>query len=401
MIYVTIGIPLYSTPCRKTAQSKGARVSKLILEGVTKSFGASNAVEDFNLTVESGESVVLLGPSGCGKTTTLRMVAGFEQPTAGSIRIGDNVVAGPKVFVPPEHREVGVVFQSYALWPHMTVAENVSFGLTTRSRKRTSKLKKEALASATERALAQVQLDGLGKRYPHELSGGQQQRVALARALITNPRVLLLDEPLSNLDTRLREEMRLEIRRLQREYGITMIYITHDRTEALGLADRIVSLRLGEIQQVGPPEKLYQQPVSTFVARSLGPANILPGIVRDDDGTLEIELVTGQHVAVPRPEEGRALGTGDSVQVCVRPHDVAIEEAAPGSGNAVVKNMSFLGDETHYMVTLDGLEDVCRVFDRNLTNFQPGTQVNFRVLNSKLSILTSELDVHAVAPAMA
>jgi ABC-type Fe3+/spermidine/putrescine transport system ATPase subunit len=363
-------------------------MSQLLLEGITKTFGGSNAVEDLTLTVDSGESVVLLGPSGCGKTTTLRMIAGFENPTSGTIHIGDRLVAGDGVSVPPENREVGVVFQSYALWPHMTVAENVSFGLTTRSRRAARKMNKADLSAAAGHALAQVQLDNLGPRYPHELSGGQQQRVALARALITQPSVLLLDEPLSNLDTRLREDMRFEIRRLQRESGITMVYITHDRTEALGLADRVVSLRSGRVQQVGPPEDLYQRPVSQFVAQSLGPANVLPGTVMDDDNR-RVELVTGQQIYVRSSGSPTAAVAGQQVQVCVRPHDVSIL-AGTSNTNAVIENRSFLGDETHYLVAVDGVEETCRVFDRDLTNYDVGSRILFTVADGKANILGQE-----------
>jgi ABC-type Fe3+/spermidine/putrescine transport system ATPase subunit len=361
-------------------------MTTLLLEEVTKTFGGSNAVEDMNLVVESGESVVLLGPSGCGKTTTLRMIAGFENPTSGTIRIGDKLVAGDGIFVPPENREVGVVFQSYALWPHMTVAENVSFGLTTRSRRAVKKLNKSDLSAAANRALAQVQLDNLGSRYPHELSGGQQQRVALARALITQPGVLLLDEPLSNLDTRLREDMRFEIRRLQRESGITMVYITHDRTEALGLADRVVSLRSGRIQQVGPPEELYQRPVSKFVAQSLGPANVL------------VQLVTGQSVRLRSSSSRRVPYTaGQQIQVCVRPHDVSILAGSDGS-NAVIENRSFLGDETHYLVAIDGVEETCRVFDRDWSNYEVGSRIWININDGKASILDQESSAETSAP---
>lgn len=377
-------------------------MSLLALEGVTKAFGDFHAVADLDLDIGEGESVVLLGPSGCGKTTTLRMIAGFETPTSGTIRIGERVVAGPTGVVPPERRDVGVVFQSYALWPHMTVTDNVAFGLTTRGRRRPRRHTKAELADAAGRALSQVQLQGLGERYPHELSGGQQQRVALARALITDPSVLLLDEPLSNLDTRLREDMRFEIRRLQRESGITMVYITHDRTEALSLADRVVSLKAGRVQQIGPPEDLYQRPVSQFVAQSLGPANVMGGVVLGVEPDLRLRLVTGQEVTVSRTGAG-THAVGDELQVCVRPHDVqltvphtrrdTIDAADEAATNAVVDNRSFLGDETHYLLSVDGVPDTFRVFDRDLTNHDPGTRVDVRVRERKISILSERSSV--------
>ncbi|GAB3357884.1 ABC transporter ATP-binding protein [Modestobacter lapidis] len=374
-------------------------MSDLKIEGLQKVFGEATAVRDLDLHIESGESIVLLGPSGCGKTTTLRMVAGFERPTGGRITIGGTVVAGPGVFVPPDQREVGVVFQSYALWPHMTVADNVGFGLTVRRRRKTLEGGRASIAGRVQSALEQVQLDGLGSRYPHELSGGQQQRVALARALVTEPRVLLLDEPLSNLDTRLREDMRLAIRNIQRESGVTMIYITHDRIEALALADRIVALKAGETQQIGPPEQLYQNPRNRFVALSLGPANFIPATVQSWAPDVVVRLDTGQVVGINTPP-GMTRRPSEKVLVCVRPPDIGIERRKDDAETAggTVREAVFLGDETHYIVDVDGLPDPVRIVQRTLRPMDRGTQVTVLIDSGVGNLIDEPADALAAQP---
>lgn len=349
-------------------------MSELELRGLIKRFGEATAVDDVHLDVASGESVVLLGPSGCGKTTTLRMIAGFERPSAGTISIGGTVVSGDGVFIPPESRRVGMVFQSYALWPHMTVLDNVAFGLTTR-RPRPSR---SELRAKAEEAMEMVQLPGLSARFPHELSGGQQQRVALARALVTRPNVLLLDEPLSNLDSRLREDMRRQIRGLQQELGITMVYITHDRTEALGLADRVVSLRVGRIQQVAPPAELYSHPISGFVARALGPANLVPGTWEGD----ACRLITGQ---VIDPADVAGVRSSDSPLVCVRPHDIELTDSEETNG--VITEIAFLGDETHYRIRLDSWDGILEAHDRGVDQFEVGDRITARASTRRLSFV--------------
>src|SRR4051794_19229943 len=241
------------------------------LESLTKRFGDAAALDGLTLTIAHGSLVCLLGPSGCGKTTTLRLVAGFIDPDRGTIRVGGRTVSEPGRSLPPERRRMSMIFQSYALWPHMTIADNVGYGLKLR---RLDRAERERRVAAI---LDVAHLTELAERYPHELSGGQQQRAALARALVVEPETLLLDEPLSNLDANLREEMRFEIRRLHDAYKYTTIYVTHDQSEAMTTADTIVVMNRGRVEQVGSPEDIYQRPRSEFVARFIGGTNILRG----------------------------------------------------------------------------------------------------------------------------
>ena len=237
----------------------------LVLEGLTKRYGPATAVDHLDLSVAEGEFICLLGPSGCGKTTTLQMVAGFVEPSAGRILLGVEDIAR----TPPARRGLGVVFQSYALFPHMTVAENIAFGLQMRG------VTKQEMGQTIGQALDSVRLGGFGERYPRQLSGGQQQRVALARALVIRPHALLLDEPLSNLDAKLRDEMHLELRAIHKQAGVTTLMVTHDQSEAMALADRIVIIRAGRLEQIGPPEEVYSRPATAFVAGFLGRTNLL------------------------------------------------------------------------------------------------------------------------------
>jgi iron(III) transport system ATP-binding protein len=244
-------------------------MSKLVLRNVARRYGAVEAVADFSLELQPGEFVSLLGPSGCGKTTTLRMIAGFMPPSDGTIEMDGEVISSPSGVVPPERRRMSMIFQSYAIWPNMTVGENVGFGLQVR------KLPRAEIARRVDKILDVVQMRGLKDRYPAELSGGQQQRVALARAIVVEPEILLLDEPLSNLDANLREEMRLEIRRLHDEFKITTVYVTHDQSEAMVTSDRIVVMNKGRIEQVDAPQVLYGRPKSRFVAGFIGRTNFV------------------------------------------------------------------------------------------------------------------------------
>ncbi|HET8546313.1 MAG TPA: ABC transporter ATP-binding protein, partial [Pseudolabrys sp.] len=311
----------------------------LSLEGLSKRFGTHTAVDGLTLGVEKGEFVSLLGPSGCGKTTTLRLIAGFVEPSAGEIAVGDRVVSSTARTLPPEQRNMSMIFQSYALWPHMTVTENVAYGLTLR------KLDKALIASKVQTILAVTKLEALAARYPGELSGGQQQRVALARALIVEPETLLLDEPLSNLDANLREEMRFEVRRLHDEYRYTTVYVTHDQSEAMTTADLICVMNGGKIEQSGPPEEIYDRPSSEFVARFIGSSNVIRG--KGLDGS-SVDLA-----GTPLKCSGAKISLGAATPVSIRPHDIAISATQRQGENVVpatVVRQVFLGGSRDYMV---------------------------------------------------
>ena len=304
-------------------------MSFLVLQGIQKRFGASVAVEDFNLAAEKGEFVSFLGPSGCGKTTTLRMIAGFEQPSAGTISVDGHDITHR----PPNRRNIGMVFQSYALFPNMTVADNVGFGLRVRKRP------KDQIRKRVGELLELINLPDKGARYPWQLSGGQQQRVALARALAIEPEVLLLDEPLSALDAKIRVALRKEIRSIQRQLGITTVYVTHDQEEAMSLSDRVVVMSEGRIEQIGPPPEIYNFPATPFVASFVGTLNLLPATVVDASGGMV--SVAGQTIRTPK-----AITTGSDrpVTVALRPEAVEIGEA--GGANRLtgrVEDVSFLG----------------------------------------------------------
>jgi iron(III) transport system ATP-binding protein len=315
---------------------------------LTRRFGTTAAVDDVSLRIEHGQLICLLGPSGCGKTTTLRLIAGFLEPSGGEIAVGDKVISSAARTVPPEGRNMSMIFQSYALWPHMTVAQNVAYGLKLR------KFDAATIARKLDAILATTKLSPLAQRYPAELSGGQQQRVSLARALVVEPETLLLDEPLSNLDANLREEMRFEIRRLHDEYRYTTVYVTHDQSEAMTTADLIAIMNLGKVEQLGTPEDVYYRPSSEFVARFIGGSNILRGTA------LDAERVRVAGVALETI--GRSLAAGESVPVSIRQHSIRLLTSAPepGTGNvlpATVTRQIFLGSSRDFSVTLaDGTE---------------------------------------------
>src|SRR5438552_10967798 len=285
-----------------------AHVAAVELRNLTKRYGPLAVVDDVSLTIEHGRLVCLLGPSGCGKTTTLRLIAGFVEPSAGEIRGGDKVMSSPARTVPPERRNMSMIFQSYALWPHMTVAQNVAYGLDLR------KAGRDTINRKLKSILATTHLEALAERYPGELSGGQQQRVALARALIVEPQTLLLDEPLSNLDANLREEMRFEIRRLHDEYRYTTVYVTHDQVEAMTTSDVICVMNAGRIEQSGSPEEIYDRPRSEFVARFIGMSNVVKG------RTLDANTIA--FAGVPLRVTGGPLQTGGETAVSIRQHQI-------------------------------------------------------------------------------
>jgi len=315
------------------------------LRSVYKSFGAVHVIKDISLEIAPGELFFLLGPSGCGKTTLLRMIAGFSLPTSGSILFGNKEMSR----VPPEQRNAGMVFQNYALWPHMSVAENVMFGLDVRNVPRDEKKRRVA------RALELVHLPGYEERYPHQLSGGQQQRVALARALVIEPDVVLLDEPLSNLDAGLRIEMRKEIHRIHQELGLTMIYVTHDQKEALSLATRLAVMYRGKLAQVAAPEHVYQHPDSLFVAKFIGETNVLQGRVTRVAGD-ELTLETNAGVLhCPAARAAMPCAAGDRVAVSVRPE--GFEFARHGDASAALWPATII--ESTYLGEI--VQVVCRV----------------------------------------
>ncbi len=329
--------------------------------GVTKRFGSVTAVDAMDLSIARGEFYSLLGPSGCGKTTTLRMIAGFEQPTEGEILLAGQPIAG----VPPYQRNVNTVFQHYALFPHMDVAQNVGYGLRQR------KVHKPEEERRVAEALELVRLPGYGKRRTWEMSGGQQQRVALARALVNRPTVLLLDEPLGALDLKLRKEMQLELKALQREVGITFVYVTHDQEEALTMSDVIVVMRDGRIQQMGDPTELYERPVNRFVADFIGTSNSLDAHVVDFDATARratVETRFGLRLrgAVTDPDSNPAAGT--PVTVAIRPERLRVEagtdstDVAREAGWAIlsgrIRQGTYLGDQTEYRITTETAGEV-------------------------------------------
>jgi iron(III) transport system ATP-binding protein len=343
------------------------------VERLAKRYGAVAAVRELTLEVGDGEFVTLLGPSGCGKTTVLRCLAGFLVPDGGVIRVGGRVLSSPEAVVPPERRGMGMVFQNYAVWPHKTVYENVAFGLEVR------KLPKTEARQKVGRVLELVNLAGLEARYPSQLSGGQQQRVALARSLVVEPGILLLDEPLSNLDAKLRERMRWELKDLQRRTAITFVYVTHDQAEAMALSDRIAVMHAGELLQYGPPREVYARPATRTVADFMGLVNLLPGrVLRAAGGEVLVALAGDRRLRVARAGEARE---GEAVQVAVRPENVALEARPPEAGGdgvavlpATVTEITFLGSITDGQVTLEDGTRV-RVQGSSIDGFRAGERV--------------------------
>jgi len=352
----------------------------ITIRGLSKSFGAGEtdvaAVDDVSLDIKDNSFVTLLGPSGCGKTTTLRLIAGYIVPDKGSIEVDGRVVSSAKGVVPPEARGMGMVFQNYAVWPHKTVYENVVFGL---------KLRKVPGADArrrVEETLSLVNLGGLEGRYPNELSGGQQQRVALARSLVVEPSILLLDEPLSNLDAKLRERMRVELKELQRRTGITFVYVTHDQAEALALSDMVAVMNAGRLQQYGTPFEVYAHPQNRMVADFMGLVNLVPGRLRElknGGGTIDIAGDLALDVA-----KVDGLTAGDNVDIAIRPENIRLAPAN-GAAAATITNHVFLGNISEYYAALPSGQ-VLRVQTHPLQRFAVGDRVAVEIDATQCSV---------------
>jgi iron(III) transport system ATP-binding protein len=347
------------------------------IQNLSKHYGAQAqlaAVADLDLDVRDNQFVTLLGPSGCGKTTTLRLIAGYLVPDSGSIHIGDRLVSAPGKVVPPEERGMGMVFQNYAVWPHKTVFENVAFGLRVRG------VARDDARQRVAKMLELVNLTGFESRYPNELSGGQQQRVALARSLVVEPGILLLDEPLSNLDAKLRERMRWELKALQRRTGITFVYVTHDQAEALALSDQIAVMHQGRLQQFGTPREVYARPANRMVADFMGLVNLLPGKVVASDtiaaGPLTLKLT------LPH-----GLRAGDTVDIAIRPESIQL--GATDGVPARIEEQSYLGNLSEYHVALaDGTK--LRVQATALADLPVGRTVGLNVDAAQCNVFKAE-----------
>jgi spermidine/putrescine transport system ATP-binding protein len=347
----TVALAKAPDPDRITHRNAEERdqVPAIELVGIAKHFqsrhGRVAAVDGIDLVIGEGEFFSLLGPSGCGKTTTLRMIGGFEEPTDGQILLYGSDVVG----VPPNRRDVNMVFQSYALFPHMSVFDNVAFGL-----ERKSVAKAEVVRRANE-MLELVQLEGKSDRRPRELSGGQQQRVALARALVNRPRALLLDEPLAALDLKLRQAMQLELKRIQREVGITFVFVTHDQNEALTMSDRLVVMNAGRIEQLGSPREVYEHPRTRFVAGFIGTSNLLNGTVRTIDGTTAVLETAPEENLVVADASRADASVGKMLDLTVRPEKIVLSIERPDPGRCAlrgrVREVVYLGTSTQYAVT--------------------------------------------------
>lgn len=336
----------------------------LELDGIVKRYGGQAVVDGVSLRVQPGEMVCLLGPSGCGKTTTLRIVAGFESLDGGRVHLAGADVSR----LPPEKRDIGFMFQSYALFPHMSVAENVGFGLRMRRVPRTRR------AAAVEEALALVRLEGLADRLPRQLSGGQQQRVALARAIAFRPRLLLLDEPLSNLDAGLREMLRDEIRRVQKDTGVTALFVTHDQSEALAIADRVAIMRGGKVVQFDTPATVYARPADPFVAGFIGQANLLPGVIETIRGTaVTVRMANGDRL----DGVGAPAVDGAAVLAVIKADRVKLDPDAGGGLPARVEAAVFTGPTMHYtLATVAGTRLIAVASSAETPAFVPGQTVS-------------------------
>ncbi|MDL2235382.1 ABC transporter ATP-binding protein [Christensenellaceae bacterium OttesenSCG-928-L17] len=328
----------------KDIRQFATKSSAVKMRGVTKVFaqhegkGDFTAVNNIDLDINDGELVTLLGPSGCGKTTTLRMISGFEYPTVGKIYIGEQNVAN----VPPNKRDIGMVFQSYALFPHLSIWDNIAYGL------KVKKLSRDEVEDRTEKVMELMQLTGMERRFPNQLSGGQQQRVALARAVVCEPRVLLFDEPLSNLDAKLREHMRDELRALQKRLGITSLYVTHDQAEAMAISDRVVIMKDGDLVQVGTPKEIYEYPTTKFVAHFIGKANFIPAVFMGKDGGASVVKI-GEHTYKAMNPGAVEIPKGGECSLAFRPESVQLTAEGDGLPGRVTR-ATYFGSKIEYEV---------------------------------------------------
>lgn len=341
------------------------------ITNLTKRYGDQLAVDGLDLAIEDGQFITLLGPSGCGKTTTLRMLAGFIQPDEGTIAVDGRVLSSPAGVVPPDERGMGMVFQSYALWPHKSVYQNVAYGL----RMQRPRLARKDIRTRVRAILDVVSLPGYEDRFPGQLSGGQQQRVALARSLVTEPSILLLDEPLSNLDARLRDRMREEVHEIQRRTDITFVYVTHDQGEAMSMSDRIAVMRSGSLEQFAAPRTVYFRPANVAVADFMGLINLVPGRVESfEDSAVEVELDVGVRMQLALAE-GYKPSPGERVTVAIRPESIAVRRPV-GTGDVLVADVThttMLGNLCHYLLDVGGTR--LRVQTENKVDLQRGDRV--------------------------
>jgi len=356
------------------------------VEDLSKRFADVLAVEDVSFSVREGEFFSIVGPSGCGKTTTLRMIAGFERPSEGHIYVDERDVS----HVPAYERDIGMVFQGYALFPHKSVGENVGFGLKMQDVPQDERDRRVA------DILELVNLPDTQDRYPDELSGGQQQRIALARALVVEPAVLLLDEPLSNLDRKLREEMRFELKRIQDETGITTIYVTHDQEEAMSMSDRVLVLNDGQTEQLGPPYDIYHRPTNQFVADFIGDINRIPGTIasRTDDGYV-VDIDGAQSITVPGASATHDLPAGTDVYVNFRPEDAVLDESATGDSSieGTIEVINFLGKRANVLIDADGREVLIETSGRTTEDrYAPGDTVTVSWDNQHAILLARGID---------
>lgn len=351
----------------------------IAIDHVVKKFGDNVIIPDLTANIKNGELFTLLGPSGCGKTTLLRMIAGFNSIEGGTIAFGDQVIND----LPAYKRNIGMVFQSYAIFPHLTVRRNVEYGLRLRN------VPKDEMKKRTDEMLSLVHIDEYQDRLPERLSGGQQQRVALARALCIEPDVLLMDEPLSNLDAKLRVEMRTVIKNIQHSVGITTVYVTHDQEEAMAVSDRIAVMNAGVIQHVGTPKSIYQRPANLFVATFIGRSNVIKGKLVVDGGKTYLETLSGYRAEIKtvRPEQQKA----QDIVLSVRPEEFLLDRGSTEGISAVVDDCVFLGLNTHYFVHLSSGEEVEIIQESSIDSIiEPGSEIKLKINTEKVNLFTAD-----------